>query len=118
MEIVADVAARYARADYFTVIDGIVSPRWFFEPLRDALTSSGLGVAYVILRPPLPIAIERATMRPSSRLADRAVIEPLWDGFADLDAALEAHVIDNSELTAEETAAVLERRLRLGTLTV
>jgi hypothetical protein len=35
MQIVAEVAARYARAGYFTVIDGIVSPHWFFPPLRD-----------------------------------------------------------------------------------
>jgi predicted kinase len=118
MQIVAEVAARYAHAGYFTVIDGIVSPRWFFEPLRAALTTAGLRTAYAILRPPLPIAIERATIRPSSRLADRNVIEHLWGDFADLDRALEGHVIDNSELTAEETAVAIEERLRLGTLTV
>jgi predicted kinase len=33
MQTIADVATRYARAGYFTVIDGIVSPRWFFEPI-------------------------------------------------------------------------------------
>jgi adenylylsulfate kinase-like enzyme len=118
MQIVAEVAGRYARAGYFTVIDGIVSPRWFFEPLRDALTTAGLRIAYAILRPPLPIAIERATIRPATRLADRGVIEQLWPGFADLDEPLEGHVIDNSRLTAEETATAIEERLRLGTLTV
>jgi predicted kinase len=118
MQIVAEVAARYARAGYFTVIDGIVSPRWFLEPLRAPLTTAGLRIAYAILRPPLPIAIERATIRPSTRLADRSVIEQLWNGFADLDEALKGHVIDNSELTAEETAIAIEERLRLGTLTV
>jgi adenylate kinase family enzyme len=118
MQIVAEVAARYARGGYFVIIDGIVSPRWFFEPLRDALANVGLRIAYAILRPPLPIAIERATIRPSTRLADRSVIEPLWNNFADLDETLEGHVVDNSELTAEETADVIEERLRLGTLTV
>jgi hypothetical protein len=52
MEIVAEVAARYAHAGYFTVIDGIVCPRWFLEPLRHALTTAGLRIAYAILRPP------------------------------------------------------------------
>jgi predicted kinase len=118
MQIVAEAAARYARAGYFTIIDGIVGPRWFFEPLRDALTAAGLRTAYAILRPPLPIAIERATIRPPTRLADRSVIEHLWNGFADLDETLEGHVIDNSELTAAETASAIEERLRLGTLTV
>jgi predicted kinase len=118
MEIVAEVAARYARGGYFTVIDGIIGPRWFFEPLRTALTTAGLRIAYAILRPPLPIAMERATIRPATRLADRSVIEHLWNGFTDLDEALEGHVIDNSELTAEETAVAIEEQLRLGRLTV
>lgn len=118
MEIVAEVAARYAHAGYFTVIDGIVSPRWFFEPLRAALAAAGVGIAYAILRPQLPLAIERATIRSSTRLADRSVIEQLWNGFADLDEPLEGHVIDNSAQPAEETAAGIEERLRLGTLTV
>jgi adenylate kinase family enzyme len=118
MQVVADVAARYARAAYFTVIDGIVSPRGFFEPLRAALASRGVRIAYAILRPSLPIAIERATTRPSTRLADRGVIEQLWNGFADLDEALEGHVIDNSELTAQQTAATVDERRRQGTLTV
>jgi adenylate kinase family enzyme len=118
MEIVGEVAARYAHAGYFTVVDGIVSPRWFFERLRAALTAAGVGTAYAILRPPLEIAIERATIRPGTRLADRSVIEQLWSGFADLDEALQGHVIDNGQLTAEEAAAAIEERLRVGTLTV
>ena len=118
MHIVAEVAARYARAGYFTVIDGIVSPRWFFVPLRAALREAGLQVAYVILRPPLPVATERATLRPSSRLADPGVIDRLWNDFADLDDAVEGHVIDNGDLTAEETAAAVDERLRQGTLIV
>ena len=118
MGIVAEAAARYARAGYFTVVDGIVSPRWFLEPLRAVLRSAGLEVAYAILRPPLPVAIERATSRASTRLADPGVIERLWSDFAELDEALEGHVVDTGELTAEETALALEERLRLGTLAV
>jgi hypothetical protein len=64
------------------------------------------------------LAIERAAIRRASRLADPGVIEHLWNDFADLDEDLEEHVIDNGELTAEETAAVIEERLRRGTLTV
>lgn len=118
MQIVAEVAARYARAGYFTVIDGIVGPRWFFEPLRDALTTAELDIGYVILRPSLPIATERAAIRSATRLADRSVIEHLWRGFADLDETVEGHVIDNSEQTVQETVVAIEERLGLGTLTV
>jgi predicted kinase len=112
MQIVAEAATRYARGGYFTVVDGIVAPRWFFEPLRDALTAAGLVIAYAILRPPLALALERAT------IADEGVVERLWNAFADLDEALEGHVLDNGELTAEETADALEERLRQGALTV
>jgi hypothetical protein len=56
------------------------------------------------------------SIRASTRLADRSVIEQLWNGFADLDEPLEGHVIDNGALTAEETAAAIEEQLRSGTL--
>src|ERR1700678_3473141 len=50
MHILAEPAASYASAGYFTIIDGIVSPRWFFKPLRDSLRASGHSVAYAVLR--------------------------------------------------------------------
>ena len=37
MHAVAQAAAAYAKAGYFTIIDGIIIPGWFFEPLRDCL---------------------------------------------------------------------------------
>ena len=67
MRIVADAAAGYARAGYFTVLDGIISPRWFFQPLRQSLSAAGFGVADAILRPPLAVAVERAQGRELSR---------------------------------------------------
>jgi hypothetical protein len=46
MRVVAGAAAAYASAGYFTIVDGIVLPRFFFEPLRDALREAGHAVAY------------------------------------------------------------------------
>ena len=92
--IVADAAAGHADAGYFTIIDGIISPRWFFEPLRDALQASGHDVAYAVLRAPLAVWVSRAASRDASRLIDPAVIEQLWRDFADL-GALERHAIDS-----------------------
>ena len=40
MRIVADAASTYADAGYFTIIDGIIIPGWFFEPLRDRSPSA------------------------------------------------------------------------------
>jgi hypothetical protein len=66
MEIVAGAAAGYAHAGYATVIDGIVLPAWFLEPLRDALQRDGFAVAYAVLRPSLAAAQERAGTRAGS----------------------------------------------------
>ncbi len=41
MRAVAAAAARYADGGYFTIVDGIISPGWFLEPLCDALRESG-----------------------------------------------------------------------------
>jgi tRNA uridine 5-carbamoylmethylation protein Kti12 len=117
MRIVGDVAAAYARDGYFTVVDGIVSPGWFLEPLRGSLAAAGFEVAYAILRPRLPIAIERGGAREQERLRDRAVVEQLWRDFAAV-GPLEDHVIDNSEQTPEATADAIEERLRNRALTV
>lgn len=115
MQILADVALSYAGGGYFTVIDGIVSPRWFLEPLRDALGTQ-LRVACAILQPPLPIAVERATARPASPLGDRRVIEQLWAEFAGAGEHLAGNFIDNGELTAEEAADEIDEQLRSGGL--
>jgi hypothetical protein len=117
MRIAGDVAVSYRRAGYMVIIDGIVIPGWFFEPLRDSISSAGFDVAYAVLRPSLAGAVERAASRPSSRLSDSAVVEQLWSGFSDL-GPLERHVIEIPEQqTAEQTAELVARRLEAGALT-
>jgi predicted kinase len=101
MRVVVAAAAGYADAGYFTIVDGIVSPRWFFEPLRDALQAAGHAVAYAVLRAPLPVCASRAASREASRLPDTTVIEQLWRDFADL-GSLERHAIDSNGKSAEE----------------
>jgi tRNA uridine 5-carbamoylmethylation protein Kti12 len=112
MRIIGDAAAGYADAGYFTVIDGIVSPRWFFEPLRDALRGAGHAVAYAILRPALDVCASR-----TGDAVDAEVMERLWRDFADL-GDLERHVIEPGEATPAETANMLDQRLRDGQLCV
>lgn len=117
MRIVGEAAAGYATAGYQTIIDGIVSPGWFLEPLRDSLRAAGFDVAYAVLRPPLATAVERAAMRASSRPSHAAVIEQIWRDFAHL-GSLESHAIDNGPHTPEETAEVIAERLESGALNV
>jgi cytidylate kinase len=117
MRIVGEVAVRYARAGYWTVIDGIIIPGWFFEPLRDSISASGFDVTYAVLRPPLAVAVERAAIRPASPLSEAGVVEQLWNAFSEL-GALERHAIDITERqTAEQTAGMVAESLRVGALT-
>ncbi len=71
MGIVGEAAARYARAGYFTIVDGILAPGWFLEPVRDALMGEGITVSLAILRPSLEAAVARARDR-SAELVARA----------------------------------------------
>jgi predicted kinase len=116
-EAVAAAAARYSTAGYFTIIDGIVIPGWFMEPLRDALKSAGLPVSYAVLREPVSVCIARAGDREGEALADPRVVEQLWGSFADL-GDLERNALDLGGTGPEETADLLEQRLGEGLLAV
>jgi tRNA uridine 5-carbamoylmethylation protein Kti12 len=115
MRIVAGAAAAYASAGYFTIVDGIVLPRFFFEPLRDGLRAAGHAVAYAVLRAPLDVCVARAGGRDSQPLADPRVVERLWHDFADL-GDLSPHAVDVDADDPEATADLLEGRLRDGSL--
>jgi adenylate kinase family enzyme len=115
MRVVAGAAAAYAAAGYFTVVDGIVLPRTFFEPLRDALREAGHQVAYAVLRAPLAVCVSRAGARDDRPLPNPDVVERLWHGFAAL-GPLEAHAIDIDADDATKAADLLARRLRDGSL--
>jgi predicted kinase len=117
MRIVAEAAARYASAGYFTVIDGIVIPGWFLEPVRDALHEAGHGVALAVLRAPLPVCIARVREREGEVSLDSGALEQLWRSFADL-GAFEANVLDPSEENADGVAEALARQLEDGRLLI
>jgi adenylate kinase family enzyme len=117
MKIVAGAAAGYAKAGYFTIIDGIISPAWFLEPVRASLRAAGHTVAYAVLRAPLPVCLSRARDRAPDRLSDTTVIERLSHEFVNL-GRLEAHVIDTGTQTADEAADALSELLRTGRLVI
>lgn len=117
MRIVAQAAAGYAAAGYFTIVDGIVIPGWFFEPLRDALRDAGHSVAYAVLRAPLQVCAARAQSREGEPEVDAEAIEQLWQSFADL-GDLEQNVLDLDGRSAEEASELLARHLADGQLRV
>lgn len=116
-EIVAEAAAGYTAAGYFTIIDGIVIPGWHLEPMRDALRKAGHEVAYAVLRAPLPVCIARVSEREGGSLFDAEAMDQLWKAFSGL-GELEANVIEVEGMVAEEVAAVLQDRLARGLLRV
>jgi predicted kinase len=110
MQIVASAAAAYAKAGFFTIIDGIVIPRWFLGPVQEALRSQGFDVAYAVLRASEETCLSRAATRSQDRLSDSRVIHQLWQEFADLD-ELESHVLDTEQAQPEQTADALAEAL-------
>jgi hypothetical protein len=98
MRIVAEATAAYAEAGYFTIVDGIVLPGWFFEPLRDALIERGNDVAYVVLRASLETCQSRSANRLHDPLSDANAVKQLWKAFANL-GDLERHVIDTDDVS-------------------
>lgn len=111
MRIVAAAAAGYADASYFTIIDGIVIPRWFLDPLREALERAGHSVAYAVLRAPLPVCVSRAAARADGTLADAHVISQLWAEFTEL-GALESHVIETDTRSVPAIAELVMQGIR------
>ena len=90
MRIVARAAAGYASAGYLTIIDGVIIPGRFFEPLRDALRDEGYAVSLAVLsgrRCQSARAVSRAAKasRPSMpvRLSSSGGVSPIsetWSG--------------------------------------
>jgi tRNA uridine 5-carbamoylmethylation protein Kti12 len=111
MEIVGNTAGSYADAGYFTIVEGIVIPRWFLAPLRDSLTRAGHRVSYAVLRAPLDVCIAR---RPA---IEAGVVERLWQEFEDL-GDFEANAIDAAAsdpgTVATELLGALRGRLLLS----
>lgn len=107
VDVVAAAAARFVAGGYHVVVDGIVGP-WFLERF---VAVAGTAVAYAVLRPRPEVALARALGRAGERDLRRSdPVQAMIGAFADL-GAYEAHVVDSSDLTAEETAAELLARL-------
>lgn len=117
MRIVAEAAAGYAAAGYFTVIDGIVIPGWFLEPVRDALRETGHEVALAVLRAPMAVCIERVQEREGEPSVETAALERLWRSFADI-GDFEANVLELDGESCDEVSEILTRRLDEGQLRI
>ncbi|MEA2493306.1 MAG: hypothetical protein QOJ29_1217 [Thermoleophilaceae bacterium] len=115
MQLASRVAREYARAGYTTILEGIVLPKWFLDPVRSTLAEAGRPVSYAVLRAPLATCVERAATRELKPFDDAEVIESIWNQFADL-GDWEPHAIEVGEMAPEEISRALESRLEAGDL--
>jgi len=122
LRAVAESAAALATSGYTVVVDGVVGP-WYLGLVTDVLVRHDVEVHYVVLRPDLDAALARVTARADGEhsrghLADAfAEEEPathMWEEFSDL-GELEGHVVDNTRLDAQATAALVWSRYTDGT---
>lgn len=105
--VVVDVLARaaqgYAKGGFFAIVDGIIGP-WFLDPF----TALGVPLHYVVLRPPLEVAIRRCRDRGGDTLTDPEPITALHQQLSEL-GELEKHAIDIGDQGRERTlTAVIE----------
>jgi hypothetical protein len=117
MQIVGEAAVGYATAGYFTIVEGIVLPGWFLEPLRDALHRAGHRVAYAVLRELPSVCAARAQGREREPLSDPEAAGRLWRSFEDL-GELEPNVIDLGGAAPEQATDLVAQSLAAGHLAV
>jgi cytidylate kinase len=106
--ILAKVAEEYAKGGYFVVVDGIIGP-WFLEPFR----AMNVPLHYILLRPPLDVAIRRCRERGGDTLTDPEPITALYQQLSSL-GELEQHVLWTQDQNASETLGEITGALRSG----
>jgi predicted kinase len=114
----AAAAGALALGGYTVVVNGIFGP-WSLDVVTDELAKTEADVHYVVLRPSLDVALERATSRSplvpgTAPLTDEDPIRELWEQFQNL-GPLESHVIDSGVQSAQETAELVWTRFVNGT---
>lgn len=108
IDVLAKAAERYAKGGFFVIVDGIIGP-WFLEPFK-ALT---VPLHYVVLRPPLEVAIRRCRERGGDTLTDPEPIAALHRQLSTL-GALEGHAVDIADQAREQTLAAVVEALHGG----
>lgn len=118
MRTAAEAAASYANADYETIFEGIVIPRWTLGVIRETLRSANVPTAYAVLRAPHAECAGRVQEREGDPdLFEPGVLAAISSEFDDL-GKFERHAIDVGAMDAEEAATAVATRLAEGDLAV
>lgn len=89
-------------------MDGIVGP-WFLKPFRKITAP----LHYVVLRPPLDVAIRRCQQRGGDTLTDPVPIGALHQQLSSL-GPLERHVLPTEGHTREDTLSAVIQAVESG----
>lgn len=109
----AACAREYALGGYRVFVDGVVGP-WFLGPWQ-SLAGDGMDLRYIVLRPEERSVLDRAAGREqrSEFPLKPENVSAMWQMFADL-GRYEAHALDNTGQSPEETAANIRAALAGG----
>ncbi len=107
-DIVASVAAHYARNDYMVIVDGVIRPWWL-----PAFTALGRPLHYIVLRTSVVEAVARCKARGGDSLTDPVVVSDLHAQFADL-GAYERYCLSVQGLDRQHALALLVNALGAG----
>ena len=116
-------AAAMAQGGYRVVLDGVVGP-WNLDVVIAEAAAVGAEVHYVVLRPSLAVALARATGRAGEErvpghpaLTDEEPVRKMWHEFDGL-GPYERHVLDSTDLDADQTASAVWTQVDDGRLRI
>lgn len=100
----------FAKNSYEVLVDGIIGP-WFLSPWMQA-AADGYEVHYIVLRASKEETLRRGIHREKlDAAANTELIQVMWEQFAHL-GEFEAHVIDTTDQTIEQSVAQIRRCLQ------
>lgn len=109
----AACAERMAAGGYEVFVDGVIGPR-FIAPWLE-IAGRGVDVRYIFLRPDERTTVSRVMNRKQNETIplEENVVTGMWRSMGEL-GAYEAHALDTSAQTADETAACIQSILLGG----
>jgi predicted kinase len=110
IDAICAAARVYAKGRYFVVIDGIFGTATVTGRIQRAIE---VTVHYIVLRPDMRIALDRARQRKSKDFKDPAILRGLYKKFADL-GDFEPHALDTSAQSVGETLKAVREALAAG----
>ena len=107
-------ALPFAMSNYEVVLDFSIPPD-FLEAAHRIISSRGVPLHFVVIRPPQEVCASRAALREEGRIDDYAPYADLYQAFD----GFEAHSLDNASISPAELAQQIraglnEQRFRIA----